>query len=390
MKTYEHSDMLKQLPDQFFAILAERVQKAIAAGHDVINLGQGSPDKPAPSHVIDRLKTAAEEDSNHRYPPFRGKQNLLEAIAEFYDREYGVEIDPNTEVAILFGAKAGLVELPQCLMNPGDIMLVPDPGYPDYWSGPAIANVDMHPMPLRPENGFLPDYKEIPEDVLKASKLMILNYPNNPTGAMASPEFFQDTIKFAEQHDLCVAHDFAYGAIGFDGNKPESFLQQPGAKEVGVEIYTMSKTYNMAGWRIAFAVGNPSVIEAINIIQDHYYCSVFGAVQDAAAEALTSSQKGVDELVDLYEERREALIKGAHAIGWDVDAPEGSFFAWLKVPEGYTSESFSDLLLEEAKVLVAPGIGFGKHGEGYVRVGLVTEQSRIEEALDRIKQLHIF
>lgn len=390
MKTFPHSDMLKQLPEQFFAVLADRMEKAVAEGHDVINLGQGSPDKPTPPHVIKRLQEASEEIENHKYPPFRGKKNLLNAVAEFYQREYGVDIDPDTEVALLFGAKAGLVELPLSLMNPGETMLVPDPGYPDYWSGPAMANVPMHKMPLLEKNNFLPVYDDIPEDVKKASKMLLLNYPNNPTGAMASEEFFDETIEFAEKNDLCVVHDFAYGAIGFDGNRPVSYLERPGAKDIGIEIYTMSKTYNMAGWRIAFAVGNPSVIEAINIIQDHFYCSIFGAVQDAAAEALTASQDGVDELVELYEDRRKALVEGAREIGWNVAAPEGSFFAWLKVPEGYTSASFADMLLEEAKILVAPGIGFGEHGEGYIRVGLVLEKERIQEALDRIKKLNIF
>ncbi|WP_028784302.1 pyridoxal phosphate-dependent aminotransferase [Thalassobacillus devorans] len=390
MKTFPHSDMLKQLPDQFFAVLANRMEKAVAEGHDVINLGQGSPDKPTPPHVIKRLQEASQDIENHKYPPFRGKKNLLNAVAEFYQREYGVDIDPDTEVALLFGAKAGLVELPLSVMNPGETMLVPDPGYPDYWSGPAMANVPMHMMPLLEENNFLPVYDDIPEDVKKASKMLLLNYPNNPTGAMASEEFFDETIAFAEKHDLCVVHDFAYGAIGFDGNKPVSYLERPGAKDIGIEIYTMSKTYNMAGWRVAFAVGNPSVIEAINIIQDHFYCSIFGAVQDAAAEALTSSQEGVDELVELYEDRRKALIEGAREIGWNVAAPQGSFFAWLKVPEGYTSTSFADMLLEEAKILVAPGIGFGEHGEGYIRVGLVLEKERIQEALERIKKLNIF
>ncbi|MFG6119649.1 pyridoxal phosphate-dependent aminotransferase [Thalassobacillus sp. B23F22_16] len=390
MKTFPKSDMLKQLPEQFFAVLAEKMENAVAEGHDVINLGQGSPDKPTPPHVIKRLEEASQQVENHKYPPFRGKKNLLNAVAEFYQREYGVDIAPDTEVAVLFGAKAGLVELPLCLMNPGETMLVPDPGYPDYWSGPAMASVSMYKMPLLSENQFLPIYDDIPQEVKEASKMLLLNYPNNPTGAMASPEFFDETIAFAEKHDLCVVHDFAYGAIGFDGNKPTSYLERPGAKDIGIEIYTMSKTYNMAGWRIAFAVGNPSVIEAINIIQDHLYCSVFGAVQDAAAEALTASQEGVDELVELYEERRNALVEGAHNIGWDIDAPEGSFFAWLKVPAGYTSASFADMLLEEAKVLVAPGIGFGEHGEGYVRAGLVMEKERILEALDRIDKLNIF
>lgn len=390
MKNFETSDILKQLPKQFFASLVQKVNQAIADGHDVINLGQGNPDLPTPEHIIDRLKTAAEEPINHRYPPFRGKPELKQAVADYYKQEYGVDLDPESEVAILFGGKAGLVELPQCLMNPGETMLVPDPGYPDYWSGAALAKVKMEMMPLTADNQFLPRYEDIPVEVAEKAKMMILNYPNNPTGATADLGFFEKTIDFAAEHDICVVHDFAYGAIGFDGIKPISFLQAAGAKGVGIEIYTMSKTYNMAGWRIAFAVGNPSVIEAINLMQDHLYVSLFGAVQDAAVEALSSSQECAVQLNATYESRRNALISSLHEIGWNVQSPPGSFFAWLKVPEGYTSESFADLLLEKAYVAVAPGIGFGEYGEGYVRVGLLTTEDRLREVAQRINELGIF
>ncbi|MBS4209191.1 pyridoxal phosphate-dependent aminotransferase [Bacillus sp. FJAT-50079] len=390
MKNFETSDILKQLPKQFFASLVQKVNQKIAAGHDVINLGQGNPDLPTPGHIVERLKSAADEASNYRYPPFRGKMELKEAVATFYKREYDVDLDPETEVAVLFGGKAGLVELPQCLLNPGDTMLVPDPGYPDYWSGAALAKVQMEMMPLKADNHFLPRYDEIPASIAEKAKMMILNYPNNPTGAIADLEFFEKTVAFANEQDICVVHDFAYGAIGFDGKKPISFLQVPGAKEIGVELYTMSKTYNMAGWRIAFAVGNRSVIEAINLLQDHLYVSLFGAIQDAATEALLSSQACAIQLNETYEKRRNTFISSLHEIGWNVDAPPGSFFAWLKVPDGYTSEAFAELLLEKAHVAVAPGIGFGEHGEGYVRVGLLTTEDRLREAAKRIAKLDIF
>ncbi|CAM3913997.1 pyridoxal phosphate-dependent aminotransferase [Lederbergia lenta] len=390
MKRFETSNILKQLPTQFFASLVQKVNQAIADGHDVINLGQGNPDLPTPIHIVKRLRSAAEQHSNHGYPPFRGKPELKQAVTEFYQREYGVHLDPKTEVAILFGGKAGLGELPQCLLNPGDTMLVPDPGYPDYWSGAALAKAHMEMIPLTANNKFLPQYEEIPMDIIKKAKLLILNYPNNPTGAIANLDFFKKTVDFASQNDICVVHDFAYSAIGFDNKKPISFLQTPGAKNIGVEIYTMSKTYNMAGWRIAFAVGNPSVIEAINLIQDHLYVSLFGAVQDAAIEALSSSQESTNQLNATYEKRRNVLISSLHDIGWEVQSPPGSFFAWLKVPTGYTSESFADLLLEQAHIAVAPGIGFGKHGEGYIRVGLLTTEERLREAAHRIAKLDIF
>ncbi len=311
-------------------------------------------------------------------------------MATFYQREYDVVVNPKTEVAILFGGKAGLVELPMCFTNPGDTILVPDPGYPDYLSGVALAKAQFETMPLIAENKFLPDYTKIDDAIAKQAKLMFLNYPNNPTGATVSKDFFDETIHFANKHNILVVHDFAYGAIGFDGQKPVSFLQADGAKDIGIEIYTLSKTFNMAGWRIAFAIGNESVIETINLLQDHMYVSIFGAVQDAAREALLSSQSCVVDLVNSYESRRNALISACHSIGWNVDIPTGSFFAWLPVPEGYTSEQFSDILLEKAHVAVAPGVGFGEHGEGYVRVGLLHTEERLREAINRIDKLNFF
>ncbi|RAL26882.1 pyridoxal phosphate-dependent aminotransferase [Thermoflavimicrobium daqui] len=386
MKQFPPAEVLTQLPEQFFAKLVKKVQGLVEQGIDVINLGQGNPDLPTPPHIVRALQEAANEPAYHKYSPFRGYSFLKEAVATFYQREYGVELDPETEVAILFGGKAGLVEISPCFLNPGDIALVPDPGYPDYWSGLAMAQAQMHTMPLKAENQFLPDYMKIPTEVLKQAKLMFLNYPNNPTAAIATFDFFNDTVELAEKHGILVVHDFAYGAIGYDGKKPLSFLEIPGAKEIGVEIYTLSKTYNMAGWRVAFMVGNASVIESINLLQDHYYVSLFGAVQAAAAEALLGSQDCVQELVRTYEQRRHAFIGKLQELGWNVEAPKGSFFCWLPVPRGYTSEAFSDLLLEKAHVAVAPGIGFGTNGEGYVRVGLLTDEKRLIEAAERIAQ----
>ncbi|CAM3682440.1 pyridoxal phosphate-dependent aminotransferase [Mesobacillus zeae] len=384
------SDLLKSLPDQFFVSLVKKIASHAAKGHDVINFGQGNPDQPTPGHIIHKLKEAAEMPGNHGYSPFRGLQSFREAAAGFYFREYDVELDPETEIAVLFGGKAGLVEAPLCLLNPGDTVLVPDPGYPDYWSGVAMANAKMEMMPLLEENDFLPDYGKLSDDLLAAARLMFLNYPNNPTGAVASREFFDETVELACKNEICVVHDFAYGAIGFDSHRPVSFLESPGAKEIGIEIYTLSKTYCMAGWRIGFAAGNKSVIQAINLFQDHLYVSLFGAVQKAAAEALSGPQDCLVELNRLYESRRKVLIDGFRKAGWDVEAPKGSFFAWLKVPDGFTSEQFSDYLLENAHIAVAPGSGFGPCGEGYVRAGLLVPEDRIKEAAARIEKLGIF
>ncbi|WP_270577700.1 pyridoxal phosphate-dependent aminotransferase [Caldibacillus thermoamylovorans] len=386
----DYSEKLKSLPTQFFANLVGKVNKAIEDGRDVINLGQGNPDQPTPKHIVQALQKAVEDPNTHKYSPFRGLLELKEAVCDFYKKEYDVDVDPVREVTILFGAKAGLVELPMCLLNPGDLMLLPDPGYPDYLSGVVLAGVEYELFPLKAENHFLPDYNAISSDVLDAAKLLYLNYPNNPTGAVANLDFFNQTVKLAKKHEITVMHDFAYGAIGFDGKKPVSFLQADGAKDIGVEMYTLSKTYNMAGWRVGFAVGNPTIIEAINLIQDHLYVSLFPAVQKAAIAALSGDQTCVKELVARYESRRNAFVDACKQIGWDVTAPKGSFFAWLPVPDGFTSQSFADYLLDAADVAVAPGNGFGKYGEGFIRVGLLMDESRLVEAVQRIGNLGVF
>jgi L-glutamine---4-(methylsulfanyl)-2-oxobutanoate aminotransferase len=384
LKRFQRAEALNRLPEQFFARLVAKVGRLQAQGHDVINLGQGNPDLPTPSHIVEALKQAADEPQHHRYSPFRGHDFLKEAVAQFYKREYGVELNPRTEVAVLFGGKVGLVEIAQCYLNPGDVALVPDPGYPDYWSGIAMAGAEMALMPLLAENRFLPDLDAIDAATWDKAKLMFLNYPNNPTGAVADADYFVQVVRKARERDVLVVHDFAYAAIGFDGLKPRSFLETPGAKEVGIEIYTLSKTYNMAGWRVGFAVGNEEVIESINLLQDHFYVSLFGAIQQAAATALLSPQDCVRELVATYERRRNVFIDRLRGHGWQTEKPAGSFFCWLPVPKGHTSESFADLLLEQAHVAVAPGLGFGQAGDAYVRVGMLTSEERLIEAADRM------
>ncbi|MNW25583.1 LL-diaminopimelate aminotransferase [compost metagenome] len=384
------ASVMNELPTQFFATLVQQVNREIAAGHDVINLGQGNPDTPTPQHIVEELQIAATEPQFHKYSPFTGHAFLKEAVAHRYLEDYGVVLDPESEVAILFGGKTGLVQLPQILLNPGDVCLVPDPGYPDYWSGVALARAKMSFMPLLESNSFLPDYQAIPEQERELAKLMFLNYPNNPTSATAPLSFYEDTVAFARKHQIVIASDFAYGAIGFDGKRPVSFLQAPGAKEVGIEFYTLSKTYNMAGWRVGFALGNAEIISKINLLQDHIYVSLFGGIQAAAAQALTASQDCVAELVGRYESRRDAFFGALEQIGWKAERPQGSFFSWLPVPEKYSSSEFAELLLKEAKVAVAPGVGFGAHGEGYVRIGLLSSEERLIEAAQRIGRLGLF
>ncbi|GAX05301.1 aspartate aminotransferase [Secundilactobacillus pentosiphilus] len=387
---FEESKVLQHLPKQFFASLVAKVNAKAASGADVINLGQGNPDQPTPDFIVKAMQQATADPTDHKYSQFRGMPRLKQAAADFYKREYGVTLDPEKEVAILGGSKIGLVELPFALLNPGDTMLLPDPGYPDYLSGVALAQVKLELMSLSSANQYLPDYQQLDPKVVERAKLMYLNYPHNPTGAVATPKFYEETVQFAKEHHIGVVQDFAYGAIGFNGKRPVSFMQTPGAKDVGIETYTLSKSYNMAGWRIGFAVGNADMIEAINLIQDHLFVSVFPAIQDAAVAALNSDQSSVKSLVALYQKRRDDFYAAARKIGWEPYPSGGAFYAWMPVPKGYTSEQFADVLLDKAAVAVAPGNGFGKSGEGYVRVGLLIDEPRFTEACERIGKLGLF
>ncbi len=382
---------IERLPAQFFSGLIVKTQALVAAGHDVINLGQGNPDMATPQPIVERLIAAAAEPANHRYGPFDGLRVFKQAVADWYGRRFNVELDADSEVAVMIGAKLGLQEISLILLEPGDVALVPDPGYPDYWSGVALAGGEMVMMPLLAENRFLPDFRAIPADRLERARLMFLNYPCNPTGQVAEPALFADTVDFARQHDIVVAHDLAYGDLVYDGRLPISFLQTPGAKEVGVEFGTLSKSYNMAGWRIGWLAGNREIVAAIRLLQDHLNCSQFGAVQLAGAHALSPECDGdVVELCDLYRRRRDTFVEAARRIGWDVPSPPGTFYVWCPVPRGYTSTSFSERLLNQAHVVTAPGNGFGPRGEGYVRIALTTPEHRLAEAARRIGELGMF
>lgn len=390
---FQQSDLLKTLPKQFFASLVSRVNAKIAAGADVINLGQGNPDLPTPDYIVQAMQKATAVAADHQYSAFRGEMRFKTAIAQFYFDTYGVVLDPATEVAVLAGSKIGLVELPLALMNPGETLLLPNPGYPDYWSGAALGRVAVEQVELKRENDFLIDYDDIPADVAQRAKFLYMNYPNNPTGAVATADFYEQTVAFAKQNQVGIISDFAYGAIGFDGHQPRSFMQTPGAKTVGIETYTFSKTFNMAGWRVGFAVGNADMIDAINVLQDHLFVSLFPAVQDAAIAALAhyhDQNSAVANLVQVYQQRRDAFIQAVRAYNWEPYIPKGAFYVLMPVPAGYTSASFADLLLEEANVAVADASGFGDAGAGYVRVSLTTDTTRLVEAARRIGELSVF
>lgn len=390
---FQQSELLKTLPKQFFASLVSRVNAKIAAGADVINLGQGNPDLPTPDYIVQAMQQATAVAADHQYSAFRGEMRFKTAIAQFYFDTYGVVLDPATEVAVLAGSKIGLVELPLALMNPGETLLLPNPGYPDYWSGAALGRVAVEQVELKRENDFLIDYDDIPADVAQRAKFLYMNYPNNPTGAVATADFYEQTVAFAKQNQVGIISDFAYGAIGFDGHQPRSFMQTPGAKTVGIETYTFSKTFNMAGWRVGFAVGNADMIDAINVIQDHLFVSLFPAVQDAAIVALAhyhDQNSAVANLVQVYQQRRDAFIQAVRTYNWEPYVPKGAFYVLMPVPAGYTSASFAELLLEEANVAVADASGFGDAGAGYVRVSLTTGTTRLIEAARRIGELSVF
>lgn len=390
---FQQSDLLKTLPKQFFASLVSRVNAKIAAGADVINLGQGNPDLPTPDYIVQAMQQATAVAADHQYSAFRGEMRFKTAIAQFYFDTYGVVLDPATEVAVLAGSKIGLVELPLALMNPGETLLLPNPGYPDYWSGAALGRVAVEQVELKRENDFLIDYDDIPADVAQRAKFLYMNYPNNPTGAVATADFYEQTVAFAKQNQVGIISDFAYGAIGFDGHQPRSFMQTPGAKTVGIETYTFSKTFNMAGWRVGFAVGNADMIDAINVIQDHLFVSLFPAVQDAAIVALAhyhDQNSAVANLVQVYQQRRDAFIQAVRTYNWEPYVPKGAFYVLMPVPAGYTSASFAELLLEDANVAVADASGFGDAGAGYVRVSLTTDTVRLVEAARRIGELSVF
>ncbi|MDP1471859.1 pyridoxal phosphate-dependent aminotransferase [Priestia megaterium] len=384
------SKTVSSLPDQEFSVIINKVNELTNKGIDVINVGQGNPDLPTPPHIVNSLIEAANKSGFHKYSPFRGHKFLKEAISKFYKREYDVEIDPDKEVAIFNGGKAALYAVSQSLLNPDDVALIPDPGYPEYLSGIMMARAHPYHFKVTPTNNYLPVYKDIDQEVLEQAKLLYLNYPNNPTGATANREFFNETVKVAEENNICVLHDFAYAGFGFDKQKPISFLSSPGAKGVGIEIYTLSKTYNMAGWRVAFAVGNERVIQAINAFQDHIFVSLFGAVQQAAATALESDQSCVKDLNSVYESRAEHFIQACQReLGWEIQKPQGTFYVWAKIPHGFDSFTFTELLLKEAHIAVTPGEVFGSNAKDYIRISMVTSIERLDELVKRIKLLNI-
>ena len=369
---------LDRLPPQYFTQLLTSVARAAAAdGPPLIDLGRGNPEVGPPAHVVDRLADVAREDRAHGYPPFRGLPALREAIADRYRTLYGVELDPNTEVAVLPGTKTALVELAVVLAERESTVLLPDPGYPDYPSGLALAAAKLIPLRLDPAAGWAPAWAEAPHEDVAA---VYLNYPSNPCAAAAPRGVFEAAVRYAQDTGAAIVHDFAYGDLMFDGRSPASFLATPGAKEVGVEMFSMSKTYGMAGWRLGFVLGNAEIVERVDLLQDHARAGIFAAVQEAGIAALTGPQDSVRERVARYEARRDRVVEALRSTRVPPPVSEGSFYAWLELPEGVTVER----LLAEARVALAPGEGFGATGAGWARLSFAVTDEQLEHGLERL------
>ncbi|MPZ15679.1 MAG: aminotransferase class I/II-fold pyridoxal phosphate-dependent enzyme [Chloroflexi bacterium] len=380
---------IESLPPYLFADVDRRIAEKRAAGFDVISLGIGDPDLPSPAHVVATAQEAVAEPRYHRYPDYYGRPEFRQAIARWYERRFGIELDPNGEVLPLIGSKEGIAHMPTAFVDPGDVVLVPDPGYPVYSIGTLLANGESYVMPLQAERGFLPDLNAVPEGVALRARLLWINYPNNPTAAVAPLEFFEEVVAFARRYSILVCHDNAYSEVTYDGYRAPSFLEVPGAREVGVEFHSLSKTYNMTGWRTGMVVGNPVAIEALGRVKTNVDSGIFDAVQIASITALDGDQAWVEERNVRFQTRRDAVIATLRRVGIEAPVPKASLYVWAPIPAGYSSVDFSLRILDDAAVWVTPGVGFGANGEGYFRISLTVADQRLAEALERMERVRL-
>jgi len=377
---------IENLPPYLFVEISKKIAEKKAKGEEVINFGAGDPDIPTPPHIIERLCQAAQDPANHRYPEPSSLPELRQAVAGWYQRRFGVSLGADKEVLPLIGSKEGIHHIAMCFVDPGDTVLIPDPCYPPYMTGTILAGGRPYYIPLTEKNNFLPDLKAIPFYVLKKAKLLWINYPHNPTGAVAELDFFNRVIQFARQHDIAVCHDAPYSEVTFDGYQAVSFMQAEGAKEVGIEFHSLSKSYNMTGWRIGMAVGNAEMITALRTIKSNWDSGIPQAIQHAAIEALTGSQDCIPEHNAIYQRRRDLLIERLNSIGLEAKPTKASLYVWAKVPDGYTSVEFANDILEKYGIVVTPGIGYGKSGEGYIRISLTIPDASLVKGLSRLAE----
>ncbi|MEK6679479.1 MAG: LL-diaminopimelate aminotransferase [Nitrospirota bacterium] len=383
----ERAERIKNLPPYLFASIDKMKQEAVKKGIDIINLGIGDPDIPTPPNIVKRLQEAVKNEKYHQYPSYEGLLIFRQAVADWYKSRFNVKLNPEDEVLTLIGSKEGIGHFPFAYINSGDIALVPSPAYPVYSAGTLFAGGQPFIMPLKKENNFLPDLDAIPKDIAKKAKILFINYPNNPTSAIAEKDFYNRVIDFAVKNNIIVAHDAAYSEIYFDDYKPISFLEVDGAKEVGIEFHSLSKTYNMTGWRIGFAVGNKEIISALGKVKSNLDSGVFEVVQEAGIEAMTCDQSIVEDIRKVYQERRDVLVAGLKSLGIEFEIPKATFYVWLRTPKGFTSADYTAHLLNKAGIVTTPGNGFGDDGEGYVRIALTVKKERMLEAIERMKKL---
>jgi len=382
----EYADRLKKLPPYLFEEIDKSKQRAKASGRPIIDLGVGDPDRPTPEFIIRKLHEASLDPQAHRYAMNKGLRVLRQAMAGWYKGRFNVDLDPDTEVLPLLGSKEGIAHVPLAFINPGDVVLVPNPGYPPYNSGAIFAGAEVVMMPLLKENGFLPDLDAIDPDVAERCKLIHINYPNNPTGAVCDEEFYRKVVAFAKKYDIIVCADAAYTEISFDGFLPMSFLEVEGARDVGIEFHSLSKTFNMTGWRVGIAVGNFEAIAGLAKVKSNIDSGIFTPVQIASIEAIKRSGEVKKQVVELYRERRDVLINGLNEAGWKIPSPKAAFYVWAPVFGGYDSTALAKAMLDEADIVVTPGNGFGEFGEGYVRMALTVDVKELKEAVKRVKK----
>jgi LL-diaminopimelate aminotransferase len=380
---------LSLLPPYLFAELDRLKREVQSTGVDVISLGIGDPDLPTPAHIVAALQRTAELPVNHRYPDYQGLDRFRESAARWYRRRFGVTLDPTSEVCALIGSKEGIANFPVAVVDPGEIVLIPDPGYPVYYSGCVFNGGEPYSMPLRKENDFLPDFGAIPVEVARRAKLMWLNYPNNPTAATAEPEFLRRAVKFCLEHNIILAFDIAYSEIAFDGYRAPSVLELEGARECAIEFHSLSKTFSMTGWRVGFAAGNAQLVGALGKVKTNVDSGVFQPVQEAAIAALDGGDEALREYCAVYQGRRDLMVAAIRSLGLECETPRATFYLWARTPPGYTSVSFTERVLKETGVVITPGSGFGKSGEGYVRFSLTVPSERLQEAVGRIKTLRL-
>lgn len=381
------SDRLKKLPPYLFVEIDRLKRQAREAGRDIIDLGIGDPDQPAPKFVIEALCAALNEPGIHKYALDLGQPEFRQAIASWYQGRFNVRLDPDTEIQPIIGSKEGLAHFPLAFVNPGDLTLVPDPCYPPYKGGTIFAGGAPYLMPLLEANAFLPDLGKIPANIRKKAKLIYINYPNNPTSAVAEGDFYRRVVEFAKKNNIIVVSDLAYSEIAYDGYKPPSLLEVEGARDVAIEFHSLSKTFNMTGWRVGWACGNAQLVSALGKVKANIDSGIFTAIQKAGTVALKSRSGHADEMNKIYQGRRDALVEGLNSIGWPVSAPKATFYVWAKAPKGRDSIKFSQTLLKEADIVATPGVGFGKYGDGFIRFALTVSKERIKEAVERIRKV---